>query len=78
MMNFTEDELNLMMIYNPGEREGLIEELKTMQKHLTGRDRNLRKWTRSVLEKLNGMTDAEFESLDLYPDLGAEQMGGSE
>ena len=68
-MIFTEDEWMLMMIYSPGTRSGLIEELETMQKSLTGRDRNLRKWTASLLEKLEGMTDAEFEALDLYPDV---------
>ena len=65
-MIFTDDEWMLMMIYSPGTRQGLIEELETMQKSLTGRDRNLRKWTASLLEKLSRMTDAEFEALDLY------------
>ena len=68
-MIFTDDEWMLMMIYSPGTRAGLIEELETMQKSLTGRDRNLRKWTASLLEKLSRMTDAEFEALDLYPDV---------
>ena len=67
-MIFTDDEWMLMMIYSPGTRQGLIEELEMMQKSLTGRDRNLRKWTASLLEKLSQMTDAEFEALDLYPD----------
>lgn len=67
-MIFTDDEWMLMMIYSPGTRQGLIDELETMQKSLTGRDRNLRKWTASLLEKLSQMTDAEFEALDLYPD----------
>lgn len=67
-MRFTQDELILMMLYNPGTRSGLMEALTDMQAQLTGRDRNLRKWTASVLEKLNKMTDAEFEEIDLYPD----------
>lgn len=67
-MRFTKDELILMMLYNPGTRIGLIEALTAMQTQLTGRDRNLRKWTASLLEKLNKMTDAEFEEIDLYPD----------
>ena len=49
-------------------RQGLIAELQTMQKSLTVRDRNLRKWTASLLAKLAEMTDAEYEALDLYPD----------
>ncbi len=65
-MIFTDDEWMLMMIYSPGTRQGLIRELETMQQSLTGRDRNLRKWTASLLKKLSNMPDAEFEALDLY------------
>ena len=64
---FTDDELNLMMIYNPGSRVGLIEELAQMQSQLTGRDKELRRWTKSVLSKLSSMTDEAFSSLELLP-----------
>ena len=66
-MRFTDDEWMLMMLYSPGTRTGLIAELQMMQKTLTGRDRNLRRWTASLLAKLAEMTDAEYEALDLYP-----------
>ena len=64
---FTDDELNLMMIYNPGSREGLIAELTKMQSQLTGRDKELRRWTTSVLSKLSAMSDEAFSSLELLP-----------
>ena len=64
---FTDDELNLMMIYNPGSREGLIAELTQMQSQLTGRDKELRRWTKSVLSKLSAMSDEAFSSLELLP-----------
>ena len=64
---FTDDELNLMMIYNPGTRAGLIAELTQMQAQLTGRDKELRRWTKSVLSKLSAMTDEAFSSLELFP-----------
>lgn len=64
---FTDDELNLMMIYNPGSREGLIAELRQMQSQLTGRDKELRRWTTSVLSKLSAMSDEAFFSLVLLP-----------
>ena len=41
---------------------------KECKKVLTGRDRNLRRWTASLLAKLVEMTDAEYEALDLYLD----------
>lgn len=64
---FTDNELNLMMIYNPGSREGLIAELTKMQSQLTGRDKELRRWTKSVLAKLSAMSDESFSSLELLP-----------
>lgn len=64
---FTDDELSLMMIYNPGSREGLIAELTQMQSQLTGRDKKLRRWTKSVLSKLSAMSDEAFSSLELLP-----------
>ena len=64
---FTDDELNLMMIYNPDSRVGLIEELAQMQSQLTGRDKELRRWTTSVLSKLSAMSDEAFSSLELLP-----------
>lgn len=67
-MQFSRDEWTVMMIYNPGTRTGLMEALQDVEKELTSRDRNLKKWTKSVLSKLNNMSDVEFEKLDLYPD----------
>lgn len=64
---FTDDELNLMMIYNPGSREGLIAELTKMQSQLTVRDKELCRWTKSVLSKLSAMSDEAFSSMELLP-----------
>ena len=64
---FTDDELNLMMIYNPGSREGLIAELTKMQCQLTYKDKKLKAWTKSVLSKLSAMSDEAFSSLELLP-----------
>ena len=74
-MRFTDDEWMMILIYNPGTRLGLIEVLETMQKELTGRDRNLRKWTTSLLEKLRVMNDTEFKQLELDLDFGEETEG---
>lgn len=66
-MRFTDDEWMLMMLYSPGTRTGLIEELQRCKKS----DRKGQKpaqWTASLLAKLAEMTDAEYEALDLYPD----------
>jgi len=69
MNDFTRDERIMMMLYNPGARAGLIAELEAMRLQLTPGERRLKRLSGSVLNKLNGMTDAEFDRLELYPDI---------
>lgn len=71
-MNFTNDEMNLMAIYNAGSRIGLVEELTSMREYLEDDEAELREMTDSVLAKLEAMTDAEFTELELIPDFDEE------
>ena len=68
MKNFTYEEDNLMALYNTGNRERLIEVLTEMRSYLTWSEVELRDLTDSTLDKLAGMTNAEFDALELYPD----------
>lgn len=67
-MSFTNDEMNLMCIYNTGTREGTLNALTAMREYLTAEETELRDMTDSVVEKLGKMSDTEFAALDLYPD----------
>ena len=67
-LNFEYEELKLMALYNTGSRERLMESLTEMRTYLTLSEMELRDFTDSTLDKLAGMTDAEFEALELYPD----------
>lgn len=67
-MNFSYEEINLMALYNTGNRERLIEVLTEMKTYLTLSETELRDLTDGTLDKLIGMTDAEFDELELYPD----------
>ena len=67
-MMFTHDEINLMAIYNTGTRAGLIKELTAMRKYLEPDETELLALTDSALAKLNQLTDAEFDALDLILD----------
>ena len=69
MKDFTRDERIMMMLYNPGTRAGLVAELEAMRLQLTPSERRLGRLSRSVLDKLDGMTEAEFDGLDLHPDV---------
>ena len=69
MMNFTNDELNLMCIYNAGgNRKGLIAKLTEMKQYLESDEKDLLALTESTLNKLSRMSDEDFEKLELYPD----------
>lgn len=72
MMNFTNDEMNLMAIYNTGTRGGLMDALTVMREYLEEDEAELRDMTDSVLEKLNAMTDLEYDELVLIPDFDEE------
>lgn len=65
---FTLAETNLMVIYNPGTRLGLIEELKVMMNYLSPEETELHDLTLSTLRKLERLTDTAFAKLDLEID----------
>ena len=68
MMDFTHDEMNLMMLYSPGTVSGLREALTQMKEQLAEDEAELRSLAESVLRKLSDMDDETFERLNLYPD----------
>ena len=68
MKDFTFEEQQLMSIYNPGTRLGLIHALVEMRTSLDMDEKELKDLTDSAISKLNGITDAEFRKLDLIPD----------
>lgn len=69
---FTNEETNLICIYNTGTREGLIEELIQMRGYLGPEEKELTTLTDSTLEKLRRMNDIEYETLNLFPDFDME------
>ena len=68
MKDFTFEEQQLMSIYNPGTRLGLIHALVEMRTYLDKDEKELKDLTDSAIDKLNTITDAEFTELDLIPD----------
>ena len=69
MTQFSREERFFMMLYNPGTRAGLIEELQEMRGQLTPGERRLRKLTDRTLEKLTAISDGDFDALELYPEI---------
>ena len=66
MIKFSTDEKMMILLYSPGTRSGLIAELKTMQNQLMISEKRLLSLSESVLQKLNEMSDAEFEGKDFF------------
>jgi len=60
--------MNLMCIYDTGDRKGLIKALSEMQKELSTDEADLRELTDSTIAKLSNMSDEDYEKLELYPD----------
>ena len=67
-MNFTNDEMNLLCIYNTGSRESLMRELREMRGYIGADQPELLAMTDSALQKLDKISDEEFTKLELFPD----------
>lgn len=65
---FTNEEMNLMCIYNSGSRTDLIAALSALQEHLDADEVELLRLTDSVILKLTKLSDEAFEALELVPD----------
>ena len=73
MMNFTNDEMNLMCIYDAGTRTGLMKALSEMRKELSADETELLLLTDTTLKKLSAMTDEDYDTLELYPDFDEQE-----
>lgn len=73
MMNFTNDEMNLMCIYQTGDRQGLISTLTEMRGYLDEDEAELRELTDSALQKLGEITDEDFAEMELVPDFDTDE-----
>ena len=73
-MIFTNDELNLMCIYDTGTRTGLIEALSTMREQLEADETELLQMTDSAIKKLRAMSDEDYEAMELFPDFNEEDI----
>lgn len=60
MERFSQQELNLICIYDPGSRTGLISEITDMTGYLTPEETDLRNLAESVIAKVRRMTDGEY------------------
>lgn len=67
--NLTLDERMMILLYSPGTKPGLVSKLHEIQRCLTTEETELMTLTQRVLTKVTTMTDEEFQTLDLMPDM---------
>ena len=77
-MKITFEEKQLMSLYNPGTRKGLIDALTEMRGYLADDETELRELTDSAIGKLNKMSDNEYDALDLFPDFDETEDANAE
>ena len=63
MTNFTNEELTLICLYDPGSRAGVLSELRDMLRYLMPDEQILKELTESTINKLEQMTDEEYKAL---------------
>lgn len=67
--NLTLDERMMILLYSPGTKPRLVSKLHEIQRCLTPEETELMTLTQRVLTKVTTMTDEEFQTLDLMPDM---------
>ena len=63
MPEFTQEELNLIYLYDPGSLSGLIYELRSMLKALMPDETDLRDLTESTIHKVEVMSREDYKNL---------------
>lgn len=69
-MTFSQDEINLMCIYDTSDKAELLKELRFSVPYIE--DMELKSITETVIDKLERMTNDEFSKLELEPDIDME------
>lgn len=70
-MTFTQDEINLMCIYDTSDKGQLQTELSRALLYIENAE--LKEIAETVIDKLEYMTNEEFSKLELEPDIDMEE-----
>lgn len=70
-MTFSQDEINLMCIYDTSDKAELLKELRFSVPYIE--DTELKAITETVIDKLERVTNDEFSKLELEPDIDMEE-----
>lgn len=68
MTNLTHDEMNLLCIYQKNTRIGTMDAITVMRHYLEQDETELLEMSDSLLDKLEQMSDEEFDEMEKFPD----------
>ena len=74
-MVFTKDERTLLILYCERNRSGTLKNLFLMRGQLQADEKVLSALTDAVIRKLSGMTDSEFDGLNLLDTVRSSDAG---
>lgn len=74
-MVFTKDEKTLLILYGEKNRSGTLKNLFLMREQLQTDEKALSALTDAVIRKLGGMTDSEFDGLNLLDAVRSSNAG---
>lgn len=74
-MVFTKDERTLLILYCERNRSGTLKNLFLMRGQLQADEKALSALTDAIIRKLGGMTDSEFEGLNLLDTVRSSDAG---
>ena len=74
-MVFTKDEKTLLILYGEKNRSGTLKNLFLMREQLQTDEKALSALTDAVIRKLSGMTDSEFDNLNLLGEVRSSNAG---
>ena len=80
MSDFSQEELNLICLYDPGSLSGLLYELRAMERVLMPDEKELRSLTAGVIQKLELMDQKDYDKLNnlMIPPFGAFHFDAAE
>ncbi|MGN0107477.1 MAG: transposon-transfer assisting family protein [Hominilimicola sp.] len=68
MTNLTHDEMNLLCIYQKNTRIGTMDAITVMRQYLEQDETELLEMSDSLLDKLEKMSNEEFDEMEKFPD----------
>jgi hypothetical protein len=74
-MVFTKDEKTLLILYGEKNRSGTLKNLFLMREQLQTDEKALSALTDAVIRKIGGMTDSEFDGLNLLEAVRSSNAG---